>query len=629
MTKKIKIILISLLAALFACCIAAVGFSPKSAKADTVQIIGFDISDSNFSFVSGASVQTGLFDVDPNSAGFDLATAKTMLGYDFKLENFGYENLADSVPHAHPWFTMTPSPNVFIYEFTLLRSNNDGDGVGNFGTAVEQSSILVVLFPDAHKNFYGYIAEKDYYTGATISANLLEGNTITANTSGYDTDYENIANNGDYYNWENVRRYFGKGYTITRRVKITNNKNNLAFYQEDGLKLRLIARVNSPFSYYFVKARYLYNISYDSMSNTRTIAYGEIYSSSRSVANVLQRMQDAGVSFEETFGDRANWANRILAVDNTQRVKIKYLTEIAGTPYATHAFTYVDVPLLQETIYLADVEQVLGFSISKCLDSNFKCFTKCTDDGVYYKAEYYKNVWLRAITVDGNYYDYFLDTNESYKDVYKPYVDAGVLDEHAYEWIFSTQIVSKYPALVNYHVSDVYGYFGICVIPETYTFNSVFKTMFDVETSKIGIISTFSFERTLSYDNYNNLLRNFNYGFLARVWSNVQGWVIGEERNATYYIFYSEPGTENALIGEGGQTDAENPESVVEGKVLKPVGRAVGIIWDSFLGALSSFSILGSVMRIFLGILLLLLFGFLVVKLVILVFPKDKRKNKK
>lgn len=627
MTKKIKIILISLLAALFACCIAAVGFSPKSAKADTVRVTTTGINDGNFSFVSGAAISIGLFDEDPNAAGFNLTTAKTMLRYDFKLENFGYENLSNLVNHPTTWWG-DRGYNVFIYEFTLLRCNHDGDGAGSLMTAEEQHSVRVVIYSDNSKNFYGYVAEKSFYTGSSISASFLMGNSIDP---AQNTLYNYIATEGKTENVDGVDRVFKGGYTITQKFRLISN-NNLNFEQDNGLVLHLVANVNSPFQYYCIQARYCYSyITGAGMFNTEwTKDYGEIYSSSRSVANVLQRMDEQGEDFNLIFGDRAAWADRILAVQNTQRVRIKYLTEIAGTPYATHKYAYVNVPVLQETIYIDDVEEQLGISLRKCLDSNAYCFQKTTDnDGVLYQLYYLKNVWLRAATVDGNYFDYFLDINEGYKEMYRPYVDAEILTDDIYEWIYSMRMINKFPALQNYRFNEIYGYFGIVVVPETYTLNSALKTMFDVETSKIGVISNFVFERTLSYEGYNSLLTDYNYGFLSKLWSNVTGFVMGQERNATYYVVYSEPGTENALIGEGGQTDAENPESVVEGKVLKPVGRAVGIIWDSFLGALSSFSILGSVMRIFLGILLLLLFGFLVVKLVILVFPKDKRKNKK
>ncbi|MBR0190297.1 MAG: hypothetical protein IJQ23_07955 [Clostridia bacterium] len=574
MTKRIKIILISLLTALCAFCVAVLALPPVKARADDITTTG--ISDGNFGFVPGASIPISLFTEDPNAAGFDIATANTRLRYSFKLENFDYENLAYSVPHPTTWWGARAN-NVFIYEFTLYRGNRDGDGAGSLGTADAQNSVLVVVYPDSNRTFYGYVAERNYYGTGTLAAGYISGTALNLTS---ETTYDNIATLGKTYNVDNVDRTFGQGYTITQKFRLSNN--NLAFVENDGLVLNMVANVISPFQYYFVKARYCFTtVVYAGMFSTQESSiYGEVYSSSRSVANVLQRMSDLGIDFEETFGDRAIWANRILAVQNTRRVRIKYLTEIDGTPYATHKYAYVDVPVLQETIYINDVEEQLGISLRKCLDSNAYCFQKTIDnDGELYQLYYLKNVWLRAITVDGNFYDYFLDINESYKEIYRPYVNAEILNNDVYEWIYSTQIINKFPALQDYRFNEIYGYFGLVVVPETYTLNSALKTMFDVETSKIGVISNFVFERMLPYSGYQQLLSEYNYGFLSKVWSEVTGFVMGSEHRATYYVVYSEPGTENALIGEGGQTNAENPGSVVENEIIKPAGGVMANAW--------------------------------------------------
>lgn len=600
MSKKIKILWLSLLTALCALCMAALALPSFFAKADTVNITTTNISDNNFSFVSGASVMKDLFVQDPSAAGFDLTTAHTALKFDFKLENFNYENLAYSVNHPKTFYGAL-GYNVFIYEFTLLRNNQDGDGAGNLGTAVEQSSVLVVIYSDRNKNFYGYVAEKDYYgtgnLGTDITSDIYGTSLYKGFLSGSPnnlhnyTTYDDIATEGTTKTEGEKTATYGGAYTITRKFRLS--QNNLAFRQNDGLKIGIVAAVNSPFSYYQIKARYHFTtVSGAGMFSTDySHTYGEIYSSSRSVANVLYRMNEAGVDFNETFGDRATYANQILSVHNTQRVRIKYLTDIEGTPYATHNYAYVNVPVWAETIYISDVEQTLGQTLNKCLDSNAYCFQKTTDtDGEVYQLYYLKNVWLRSVTVDGNYFDYFLDINESYKEIYRPYVESGILTNDVYEWIYSTQMLNKFPALQNYRFNEIYGYFGLVVVPETYTLNSALKMMFDVQTSKIGVISNFVFERTLSYDGYNSLLSDYNYGFLSKLWSNVAGFASGQERNATYYVIYSEPGTENALIGEGGQTDAENPGSVVENEVVKPVGTVIKNTWNGIIDFLTGFS---------------------------------------
>ncbi len=579
MTKRIKIILISLLTALFALCLAVVALPPVKARADDITTTG--ISDGNFGFVAGASIPVNLFTEDPNAVGFNLATANTQLRYSFKLENFDYENLAHSVPHPTTWWGARAN-NVFIYEFTLYRGNRDGDGAGSLGTADAQNSVIVVVYPDSNRTFYGYVAERNYYGTGALMAGYLSGTNLDLTS---ETTYDDIATLGKTYNVDDVNRTFGQGYTITQKFRLSNN--NLNFQQNDGLVLNMVANVMSPFQYYFIKARYCFTtVVYAGMFSTQEQSiYGEVYSSSRSVVNVLQRMSDLGIDFEETFGDKAFWANRILAVENTQRVRVKYLTEIAGTPYATHNYAYVNVPVLQETIYINDVEEELDISLRKCLDSNAYCFQKTTDnDGDVYELHYLKNVWLRSVTVDGNYLDYFLDINESYKEMYRPYVNAEILSDDIYEWIFSTQMINKFPALQNYRFNEIYGYFGLVVVPETYTLNSALKVMFDVETSKIGVISNFVFERMLPYNGYQQLLSEYNYGFLSKVWSEVVGFYSGSEHRATYYVVYSEPGTENALIGEGGQTNAEDPGSIIDNEIVKPTGKIIGNAWHGIIG---------------------------------------------
>lgn len=623
MSKVLKYSILAILGALFSLCVGLLLFT-SSARAENITTTG--LSDDNYLFAPGAAVPIGLCTEYPGADDFDMNTATTMLSFGFKLNNFDYENLSSQVPHPTTWYGVRAT-NVFIYEFTLFRGNKDGDGAGSLATGDPQSSILVVIFPDADKNFYGYVAEKSYYTTSALnseSGNYLSGTEISLSNETY---YDYIANTGATFeinsgSYEGTQKTFGKNYTIKKKFALSYN--NLAFEQSDGLALRLIAEVISPFQYHFVRARYCFvTVDYAGVfSTTEQRIYGEIYSSSRSVANVLQRMRDAGVQFK-IFGAAAGLAEQILAVENTQRVRIKYLTEIEGTPYATHNYAYVDVPVLQETIYISDVEAALGISLRKCLDSNAYCFQKTTDtDGDVYELHYLKNVWLRAATVDGNPYDYFLDINQSYKEIYRPYVESEILSDDVYEWIFSTQMLNKFPALSNYRFNEIYGYFGLVVVPETYTLNSALKTMFDVSTSKIGVISNFTFERMLSYTGYQRLLSNYNYGFLSKAWSEVSGFVTGSEHRATYYVVYSEPGTENALIGEGGQTDAEDPGSIVENEVIKPVGGVIGNVWN---GVVDFFSSISSNTKTILYVAL----GVVAIMIIIKIYNGSKGTNKR
>lgn len=588
MAKRLRIILFAVLSALVLLCAAALLLPTATFKASADEITTSGISDGNFGFVPGASVKYDLFSagVDPSAADFDLDSASFDLGYYFRLENVDYKNLSDQVSAYRNWWGTGREDNVFIYEFTLFSGNRDGDGAGSLGTGNPQTSVLVVLYPLRNEQtFYGYIAVKDYYG----TAGVFYENLLTVRTGDSSDTYNNVAEKGRTFDVNGVNRKFGGGYTVVKSGFL-DGKSNINFNVSEGIEglVNIIpSEVISPFSYYFIRARYLFQTAdfVGILGTSYKKEYGEVFSSSRSVAKVLENMQNAGVDFTETFGSNAQYANEILISQATQRVRVKYLEEIPGTPYATHKYAFVDVPVLSETVYLSDVEKALDKDLHKCLDSNAYCFKKTTDgDGDVYELYYLKNVWLRSATVDGNFFDYFLDINQSYKDVYLPYVNAEILTNDVYEWVYSTKILNRFPALQNYRFNEIYGYFGLVVVPETYTLNSALKTMFDVNTSKIGVISNFTFERSLPYDGYQELLTNYNYGFLSKVWSEVSGFISGSEHNATYYVIYSEPGTENALIGEGGQTNAENPGSVVQNEVIKPAGEIFGNAWNGIVG---------------------------------------------
>lgn len=574
MTKRVKTSLLIALTALLLLCAGILLFPARSAKADHITIT--TTSDENFSFVPGADLDAENFQADWHE-----------LQFKFKLDHYAYENLSSLTQYGTYWWWNERADNLFIYEFTLCRLNGDGDGQGNLGTAEEEFSVLVVIWTDSNLNFYGYIAEKNYYYGSSFWAGTLLPGTYLDNTEKTENDY--IATNGRTFNIDGVNKRFGQGYTVTRKRTLKNGHTNLNFIEDNGLVALLYANVSSPFSNYMVRARYYYQYT-----TTRNVygsdwaqVYGDTDSLACSVAGVLQDYSDQDVDFNEYFGDsaRADYANEILRSNNVQRVKIKYLTEIEGTPYATHNFAYVNVPVLRDTIYIADVEKALDISLHKCLESNAYCFQKEIDatEGEYYRLYYLRNIWLRSITVDGRYMDYFLDINNSYKDVYRQYVDSGILDDGAYEWVYSTQFLNKYPALQNYRFNEVYGYFGLIAIPETYTLNTVFKKMFDISTSKVGVVSNFSFAGTLPKTAYENLLRDYNYGFLETIWAEYANFhPLTSTTNAQFYVIYSEPGTGNAWIDDSGGDDPENPDGVLPSQVKDGIGIFLDV-WGTVL----------------------------------------------
>ena len=149
------------------------------------------------------------------------------------------------------------------------------------------------------------------------------------------------------------------------------------------------------------------------------------------------------------------------------------------------------------------------------------------------------------------------------------------------------------------------------------------KTLFDIDTSKIGVISTFMFDLTLSGDAYQKLLTDYQYGWLNKTWATVSNSFSESTANARIYLVYSEPGTEDAIIGEGGQTDAEKPGSVFENEVVEPFGAFVSEFGSSLLDSLMSFSSFG---KIALGLVLLVVLVFVFVKLFNLLFGRKRKR---
>ena len=587
MSKRLKNGLIAIFGALLLLCAILLISSPVSAKAEEITKIG--IKDENYSFLPGASVRGELFSYDnplPGDSDFKLEEATYDLGFYLKINDVDDQNLIEKVEQYYTWWG-SRGDNFFVYEFTLYHANVDGDGKGSLGTGDKQTQVLLVIFPVISNNqvvLYAEVGVKNYYGNGTVDVSELLDFYYTNVEF---TDYRSFFTSGRTYRVNDVDRSFGgKGYNVAYKGFIRKGIDFQMVHNQEGLYNILAASVLSPFESYFVRMRYLWHtVNFAGMFTTGySQVYGEIDSSSRSVNTVLSNMYDAGVDFDEQFGDSAEYAYLIIREDLKARVKIKYLTEIEGTPFAAPVYAYVTVPVIKNTININDVESALNLDLSKCLDSNAYCFQKDTeeDEGEIYRLYYLKDIWLRSFTTDGNYIDTFLDINNSYKDTYYQFVRDEVLTQEQYEYFYS-QMLNEYPALTEYKDSDnlnltfatVYGYFGIVVIPESNSLNSMFAKLFDIPTSKSGAIKSYNFKKSLSYDAYQTLLTQYNYGFLSKAWAEVVGFIQGTEQQANYYVIYSQPGTKITVIGEGGQDDVDDKGGAIEQNVIQPVTEFV------------------------------------------------------
>lgn len=355
-----------------------------------------------------------------------------------------------------------------------------------------------------------------------------------------------------------------KGYKDVKIARVSSTADITGF--------EVIIKPNSPYSQYYVEYEYSYTkLTWTGVAKDvyETLS-GKVHSSVRSICDVLTLMNEAG-TLEDEVGD-LEYAQSLLNEGSIQTVKVRYLEEIEGTPFAKAVTKTVKVPVLSQGVFIDDVGGVLNKGDFKVFNSAMYEFRYNSSEDLY-EGYYLKSRWLRSMTTDGNYVDYFLDINSNYRQSYYKFVEDGVFSEGLYEYVFS-KMLNEYPQLAGMKYDEIYGYFGFITIPTTMTFDTLFVEMFDIETSSVGVVKNFSYEDVISAATYNKLLDEYNYGWLEKAWGNTLANVTGNTK-ATYYMFYSD-GAAEAVIGEGGQTDADD----TQGAILNN-GQAVVVgIWN-------------------------------------------------
>lgn len=396
-----------------------------------------------------------------------------------------------------------------------------------------------------------------------------------------------------------------EGRTATRfpgRLLTSFNDNkgkvNLPFYT--GKKLLIAINPEDAYTEYFVKMDYVF-MEYASTSKKakQIIVSGSCQSSTRSLYTIFKNMEDAGMLEEEILGtdsvenasegllDAYNYAYNVLHKQVKKKVSITYLTPIIGTPFAATTTKTAVVTMREDDDALtvdaaSQATKVYSFD---CLQSYCDGFEKVGSNA--YRAHYFNNVWLKARTVDGNDYNYYLNINESYEEFYKHFVDAGIFDQGAYETVFSSRIYADYSdKLQGYSPSTVYGYFGFAIIPKTYGINSLWKDCFNTDTSKSDVVNSIEYGVDLSLSAYNNLLKDYNYAFLRRAWNDAVNFFTSGAEDATCYILYAEPGTKTSFIAENGADDI-NDDSGAAQQPIDDITSAIGNIGGSIVDGVS------------------------------------------
>lgn len=312
---------------------------------------------------------------------------------------------------------------------------------------------------------------------------------------------------------------------------------------------------------------------------------GTIHSQSRSIVGVLKNMEAAGV-LETQFPDaeiRAH-AEDILRDDLEQEVKLRYLEPVKNTPFARMVEKRITVPVFSgNKLYKGDVTAVLS-EANSCLGSYVSDFVY-DEETQTYQAKYLTAVWLTAATADGKTKNYYLDINVSYEDYYKGLVEQGVLDQGGYESIFNSMKV-RFPAVAALDADELHGYFGYVVMPETETFNAIWKDVFNRPDAFKGTVDEFSFESRFTYSAYMTLMKDYGYTWFQRVWQtaiDAAGTLTGDTAwEAKHYIFYADADVQDVVISQNGTTDIEHIEdNIMENDTAQAVDKVVTGVKDT------------------------------------------------
>lgn len=461
-------------------------------------------------------------------------------------------------------------PDSFTYTFKVNRVNEDGSY-----TAIAQ---IVFLYDYYIKDGTGWLRE-------TVVRETLYHTQDVIEISLNDSEYKyGIKWTGEYDEEGNqVFTTCGTSGNITI-PKLTSGQELLCcglkksggLANKDSHSMRITIKPPSVYTSYFVSldSTYYYISHWDLFIRATTETFETIATDARSIYGILTTMDSYGMLEEGEDQAFSTAEGLALAKEylnkNEKNFTIYWLEEIEGTPFATKKSATVRM----KELTAEDALSQLGMTTFNVHDSNFYNFKEVAGE---YHAHYLKNIWLRAITEEGSYADYFLDLNLSYRDCFYSFVENGVFDDGLYEWYFS-QMISKYPQLSGYTYGQVYGYFGMLVLPKANSIDSMITTLFDVETSSSGMVESFSFERLLDLRQYNTLLTTYQYSWMERAWNVFYESLTGGAE-AKYYMFYSLPGTKLGHVGEGGQSGPTDTSGVAQ-KGLSNLAETIKDIAD-------------------------------------------------
>lgn len=408
------------------------------------------------------------------------------------------------------------------------------------------------------------------------------------------------------------------GYSLISSWSMVDNN----LFLGGGHSLEVALKTSSPYTKYFLR-------SSSTLLGKNFLGYETslLDSSIVSVYDVLKNV--ANNESLDQFCDKKTDAENILYNFSMKKVQIGYLQRIGSTPFAARVTAYVEVPVVDNLIRVADVKSALGIETLAVMQSACDSFVYDENEDMY-KAHYFKSVWLSAKTSEGESQEFYLDCNLSFRDYYYPLVRDEILPsgDDGYEYFFN-RIKQKCPEVMDYRDYELYGYFGYVTMPVTYSFSEfIFNVCDSSQANFKGTVDSIRNTGVLSKDSYNKLLKDYKYGFLQRVWNNIIGAL--DVYQAYHYSFYVDSGVLEAFIAHNGAKDMYDNASRV-GTATKDTAQKVSTFVSNVFNKLGKWfddnsELFATIAGVFLGLIALL-----VVLAVIAKFtgkPKKQVKSK-
>lgn len=536
MTKKLKFSLIATLTALLAVCVAMLFPMQKTANAEEAK----GVACPGFEFKSTADINPEGFENDQYKLKFELNVTNAKHVDLLKYNTWTNDNKMISM-YSAGFLTGEygkKAKDYFEYKYTIYRDNGDGK------TAVPTDEIIVV---------YDYaFGEKDVSLSREVYYKALRNDNEKVNVflSG-DYDYKFSDGTIETINKNGISGKYA-GYTL-----IEGGTLSMAPYSTV-----IEIEAQSPYTQFYVEFEYnyylekQYNMWLFEGYKVESYTYTDACRSNRSSAkNVLLEADSAGTLEDLLTGENLTKAQEIIGSTVVKRVKIKYLEQIGSTPFAKHVYKNVDVPVVQDKINVQDVASFLGLTTFDCLGSLCEEF-RWSDAEDCYVAYYYVDTWIEAQTTDEHSEKYFLDINKSFYETYYGYVEAGIFSEQLYEFVWK-EVLKAHSDVRGLEAGSVYGLFGLVVMPEAYTVQTMYEKIFGESGTfeSENITSFFVTTETISKDSYNKLLDEYDYSWLERLWGDVFVQAEVVEAKATYFLFMADPGSTYGKVGEGDQDD--------------------------------------------------------------------------